>query len=245
LGTRIQLCGRVVATLDGARVDRELPGRQGRLLFAFLAANRLRGASRSELMDAVWPDGLPAAPDSALSALISKLRRVVGQERLEGRGELRLVLAGDAWIDAEAAGEALHRAEAAHARSDWPETWVAARVAQHITVRPFVAGEDAGWIEDRRRQLEGTYLRSLELAANASLRIGGGELDTAERSARALVQRAPFRESGYRCLMEVLAARGNRAEALNVYEQLRTLLREELGAAPSPATHELHRALLN
>ena len=36
LGTRIQLCGRVVATVDGRRVDGELPGRQGRLLFAYL-----------------------------------------------------------------------------------------------------------------------------------------------------------------------------------------------------------------
>lgn len=245
LGTRIQLCGRIVATLDGRRVDRELPSRQGRLLFAYLAANRLRAASRAELMDAVWPDGLPGAPESALSALVSKLRRVVGQARLEGRSELRLALADDTWIDAEAAGGALHRAEAAHARSDWPEVWVAARVAQHITVRPFVAGEDAAWIEDRRRQLEGTYLRALELAAHASLRIGGGELDTAERSARSLVQRAPYRESGYRYLMEVLAARDNRADALQVYDQLRTLLRDELGAAPSPATQALHRALLD
>jgi DNA-binding SARP family transcriptional activator len=44
--------------------------------------------------------------------------------------------------------------------------------------------------------------------------------------------------------MEVLAARDNQAEALNVYDQLRTLLRDELGTAPSPATQELHRALL-
>ena len=242
--TRIQLCGRVVATLDGRRVEDDLPGRQGRLLFAYLAANRLHAASRSELMDAVWPDGLPGSPGSALSALISKVRRVVGQERLEGRSDLRLALGDDAWIDAEAASAALHRAETAHARADWPAAWVAARVAQHITVRPFIAGEDAPWIQERRRQLEGTYLRALELAAHASLRIGGGELDTAERSARSLVETAPFRESGYRYLMEVLAARDNRADALRVYDQLRTLLRDELGAAPSPATQDLHRTLL-
>ena len=126
-----------------------------------------------------------------------------------------------------------------------PKPGSAARVAQHIAVRPFVAGEDAPWIEDRRRQLEGTYLRALELATHASLVIGGGELDTAERSARSLVQQAPFRESGYRYLMEVLAARDNRADALQVYDQLRTLLRDELGAAPSPATQKLHRALLD
>ena len=244
LGTRIQLCGRVVATVDGRRVDSELPGRQGRLLFAYLVSHRSRPASRAEVMDAVWPDGWPGAPDSALSALISKLRRVVGRERLEGRTDVRLALADDAWVDAEAALSALHRAEAAHTRSDWPGSWVAARVAQHVAVRPFVAGEEAGWIDDRRRELEDTYLRALELAAHASLQIGGGELATAERAARSLVNRAPLRESGYRYLMEAHAARENRADALHVYEQLRQLLRDELGAAPSPATQELHRALL-
>jgi len=244
LGTRIQLCGRVVATLDGRRIEGDLPGPQGRMLFAYLAANRLRAASRGELMDAVWPEGLPGSPDSTLSALVSKLRRVIGQERLEGRSELRLVLGDEAWVDAEASVAALHRAEAAHVNSDWPAAWVAARVAQHIAVRPFVAGEHAPWIEERQRQLEGTYLRALELVAYASLRIGGSELDTAERSTRSLVRRAPFRESGYRYLMEVLAAQDNRAEALHVYERLRTLLRDELGAAPSPATQALHRALL-
>jgi DNA-binding SARP family transcriptional activator len=121
---------------------------------------------------------------------------------------------------------------------------VAARIAQHIAVRPFLAGDEAPWIEERRRQLEETYLRALELAAHASLRIGGGEIATAERSARSLIQRAPFRESGYRYLMEVLAAQDNRAEALQLYDQLRTLLRDELATAPSPATKELHRSLL-
>jgi SARP family transcriptional regulator, regulator of embCAB operon len=80
--------------------------------------------------------------------------------------------------------------------------------------------------------------------AEASLRIGGSELATAERAATSLVALAPFRESGHRLLMEVLAARGNHAEALQAYERLRTQLREELGAAPSPATQELHRSLL-
>jgi DNA-binding SARP family transcriptional activator len=195
-------------------------------------------------MDAVWSGALPRAADSALSALVSKLRRILGDGRLEGRTELRLALPDDAWIDVEAADSALHRAEAARGRSDWPSTWVAARVAQHIAVRPFLAGDQAPWIEERRRQLEGTYLRALELAAHASLRIGGGEIATAERSARSLIQRAPFRESGYRYLMEVLVAQDNRAEALQLYDRLRTLLRDELATAPSPATKELHRSLL-
>jgi hypothetical protein len=53
-----------------------------------------------------------------------------------------------------------------------------------------------------------------------------------------------IRESGYRLLMEVLAARGNIAEALREYEELRVLLRDELGATPSPQIQALHLQLL-
>ena len=93
-------------------------------------------------------------------------------------------------------------------------------------------------------RLEAIYLRSLEVRARAGLALGGSELDTAERSARSLVAASPYRESGYRFLMQVLAARDNAAEALHVYERLRVLLRDELGTVPGAATQQLHRRLL-
>lgn len=238
---RIQVCGRVVAEIDERRIEHALPGRQGRLLFVYLVVNRLRGASRDDLVDALWPDAPPANVESSLSALLSKLRRLVP---LEGRADVRLVLPADTWVDLEAAAEGIHRAESAVARDAWTDAWGPARVAQHVAARGFLPGETAPWIDDVRRRLEEMHLRSLELAARASLEIGGGELDTAERAARGLVDRAPYRESGHRLLMESLDRRGNRAEALRVYETLRTLLREELGASPSAATQELHRRLL-
>ena len=55
-----------------------LPGRQGRLLFAYLVAHRRRPSIRSELAEALWPNQLPAAVDNALSALLTKLRSVSG-----------------------------------------------------------------------------------------------------------------------------------------------------------------------
>jgi len=44
--------------------------------------------------------------------------------------------------------------------------------------------------------------------------------------------------------METLERRGNRAEALLVYERLRTVLRDELGSAPGPQSQALHARLL-
>ena len=43
--------------------------------------------------------------------------------------------------------------------------------------------------------------------------------------------------------MEVLAARGNVAEALRAFEDARVLLREELGSSPGPALVALHERL--
>src|SRR4029453_12635707 len=90
--TRIQLCGRLTASIRGRRVEELLPGRQGRLLFADLAAHRRQPASRAQLMDAVWPSTPPEAADTALSALLTKLRSVLGPYAIAGKHEVRLVL---------------------------------------------------------------------------------------------------------------------------------------------------------
>ena len=86
---RIQLCGRFVLELDGRRAEAALPSRQGRLLFAYLALNRDRAATRDELVEALWPYATPAAAPSALTVLVSKLRAALGTQLLCGRSDLR------------------------------------------------------------------------------------------------------------------------------------------------------------
>ncbi len=44
--------------------------------------------------------------------------------------------------------------------------------------------------------------------------------------------------------MQALEQLGNVAEAIRIYESLRTRLREELGTAPSPQAQALHGRLL-
>ena len=242
--TRVQLCGKLVARIEGRRVDALLPGRQGRLAFAFLVFNRRRAVTLGALADALWPVEAPALVDTALNALLSKLRKAVGSDCIDGRGEVRLVLR-NAWVDAEAAQESIHRAEAAVARQAWADAWGPSRVALHIARRDLLPGEDAQWIEAQRRRLEDIELRALETIAASSLELGPSELDSAIRSGHDLVRLASHRESGYRLLMRALVQKGNPAEALGVYEQLRMRLRDDLGAVPSRETQALHRTLLD
>jgi len=244
LATRIQLCGTLALRIDDRRVESELPGRLGRLLVVYLVVHRLREIPRTELLSALWPDDLPAAADTSLSALVSKIRKTLGPGRVEGRTSLRLRLQDDAWVDLEAAREGLHRAESSFARGDWLAVYGPGRVAQHVATRGFLAGESAPWTQDVRSALDEILVRSLELVGAACVEIGGSELNTADRCARRLVELAPYRESGHRLLMRVHATRGNPAEGLLVYDELRRRLHEDLGVAPSFETQALHRSLL-
>ena len=81
------------------------------------------------------------------------------------------------------------------------------------------------------------------MLARAGLALGGTQLASAQRAARALIDADPYRESGYVLLMQALEAQGNVAEGLRVYEQLRTLLRG-LGTIPSAEAIAVHETLL-
>jgi SARP family transcriptional regulator, regulator of embCAB operon len=242
--TMVQLCGRFVVELDGRRVESTLPGRQGRLLVAFLALNRGRAVGRGELVEAVWSRELPRDPADALAALLSKVRSALGDRYLQGRSEVTLVLPADADVDVHRALAAVHRAESACSLADWPRAWGASLEAQIVARRPLLGDYEAEWIDEWRRTLEGVGRRSLECYATACLGIGGTELAAAERAARLLVQSVPLRENGYGLLMRALEAQGNVAEALTVYETARELLREELGVSPAEPLQSIHRRLL-
>ena len=242
--TRIQVCGRLTVTWNGRRVEHELRARQGRLLFAFLVVHRARPVHRDALIDALWDGRLPDGAEATLRSVLSRLRRTLGAGALTSGEAPRLVLGADAFVDLEAAAEGLHRAQAALAADDPVRAWAPARIALHTAERGFLPGADAAWIAEVRGRLEQLRLDALECVGDAGLAMGGGEREAAERSGRRLVELAPFRESGYRMLMRALAARGETAEALLVYERLRVLLRDELGAAPSAETQRVHAGLL-
>jgi SARP family transcriptional regulator, regulator of embCAB operon len=242
--TRVQLCGTFAVELSGRRVDQAFPGRQGRLLFSYLVLFRSQRVPRDSLVDVLWGDSPPDAAGTALNALISKVRAAVGPDIVRGRGELSVALPEPAHVDVQAATIALHAAESAVARQDWRRAWSSSKTALFVARRPFLPEADAPWAESWRRRLADMHARALECYASACLHLGGPELPGAERAARDLLDVAPLRETGHLLLMQVLAARGNVAEALAAYERLRVLLRDELGVNPSPAVQDAHTKLL-
>ena len=205
--------------------------------------NRDRPVRRDELAEALWSGkGAPPAYESLLAPPLSRLRKALGPGVLEGRSELQLMLPDDAWIDWEVAPRELRRARDASR----PAGGVGRRpeAALEIADGGLLPGLEAPWIDARRGELADLRVEALETLAAAGARLGGAAHPEAEQAARAAVQAQPFRESARAALMEVLRARGNVNEALRVYEDIRVLLREELGSSPGATLVALHEQLL-
>ncbi len=242
--TRIQLCGQLSVEVDGVQRVHAFRGRQVRLLLAYLLLNRLRPVGREELIGALWPEEAPQSQDAALRTLLSRLRSALGSSAVSGRTDVMLVLPEPVWMDFEAARTQLSRALVALEVDDARGAWGLAQVPLNVAARGLLPGVEASWLEPFRRELDDIRLQALEVVGGAGVRLGGAQLGSVERAARALIQAEPYRESGYTLLMQSHALRGNSAEALRVFDRLRILLREELGTAPSPEALAVHEQLL-
>ena len=246
LRLKVFLTGRIAAEANGRVLNEaRFPGRQGRLLFVYLVAARSRPVPRDELADAIWGESPPATWEKALTVIASKLRGLVAEDGItltNAFGCYRLELPEGTWVDVFAAASGAQDAEEALAAGDLDQARAAAESAESLARRPFLSGEDGTWVEQERRDLAAIHERALSVLADACLRSGAAR--EAAKWAEGLIALSPFREDGYRRLMEAHVLAGNRAEALRVYEQCRQLLAEQLGAYPSPETDSIYRALL-
>lgn len=247
---RITLAGQVTVTAQNARLTEErLGGRQVRLLFAYLVTERGRPVGRDELADVLWGESPPTTWEKVLTVLASRLRAALTESGLDGRATLtgargyyRLDLPDGTLVDIAAAEDAAKEAATALADERFEEAIDRARAALEIARQPFLPGDNGMWAQGKRRELADVVDDALACAADAQLALRRpGE---AARFAEEAIALQPFRESGYRRLMEAHAAAGNRAEALQVYDRCRRLLSDELGAYPSPETEAIFRELL-
>jgi pimeloyl-ACP methyl ester carboxylesterase/DNA-binding SARP family transcriptional activator len=240
---RIRLTDRLAVENGDTLLDAAaFPARQGRLAFAYLAANR-RSIPRNELAEQLWRDTLPKSWERDLSAVVSKLRATLAP--LEGTVEIASafgcyelrVLAGTE-VDIDEALAAAHEAEAALADGDAGRAWGAANVAVTIARRPFLPGEDSPWLDAVRERLVLTLVRAINVLADVDA--SRGDLDGALRYAREAAALEPFRERSCIRLMRLHLAAGDRAEAVRDYSRCRMLLAEELGVEPSPEMESVY-----
>jgi SARP family transcriptional regulator, regulator of embCAB operon len=239
---RFYLTGRLCIEGPAGGVDQPaLPGRHGRLALVRLVSARLRPVPVDELAASLWGDNLPPSWQTSLRAVVSKVRTCLlaadaelGLDADAGCYQARL---GTAWVDVEAAANAVDRAEGARRAGELGDAWSHAAVASAIARRPLLPGEDLPWVAALRGQLRSWRVRALDVLADVHL--AAGDTTQARAVAEQLVTLEPWREAGHRHLMRAHLAAGDRAEALRVHDRLRRQLADELGVDPAPETTAL------
>lgn len=231
---QLYLVGRFACRVDD--VDVRLAPTAERVM-AFLALAR-RPVRRHQLAGVLWPD---VTDRQALTRLRSTLGKVPAPHRtaLLAADATTVALHPDALVDLYALEDA---ADTNNAGADGPPGGAGDRLEAPIARGELLPGWTEEWVlveRERHRQLR---LHALEdRCARACRR---GHFADALRAGLEAVSQEPLRESAHRRVIEVHLREGNGAEALTQYESFRTLLRDELGLAPSEAIRTLVRPLL-
>jgi DNA-binding SARP family transcriptional activator/ABC-type glycerol-3-phosphate transport system substrate-binding protein len=231
-----------VRAFDGEGRPLDLGGRRQRMVLALLLLHAGAPITVDRLIEGVWGGQPPPSARKTLQVYVARLRRLFGGGRLTpAPGGYRLHLGADE-LDARrferlaAEGRGLLSQEPARASqvlSEALELWQGTPWGE--------LGDEPALVADATR-LRDLRLGVVEDRVAAELAVGTtrplvGELQL-------LVAEHPLRERVRGLLMAALAREDRTAEALEVFEQGRALLAEELGVDPGPELQDLHRRIL-
>ncbi len=225
--------------VDGVE-PQALGSRKGRLALAVLALGAGQAVPSDVLIDALWDDAPPAHPEDQLAVLISRLRSVLGRDRIQHRDRGYLLRCD--WLDAAELASLTEEMERRRGTGNVLGAAAAARVVLSLLRGygpPSVPGE---WAQLRLAELDRLASRARRLAATALLE--AGDWMTAADAATAAVDADPYDEASLRVLLRAYVAGGRAAAALAAYAKAREHLVGELGTDPSPETVELYTAIL-
>ncbi len=226
--------GRPVA-IGGARL---------RTLLALLLLRPGQRIANDELTDAVWAGSPPASAGNALQALVSRLRRALGEgARIDGDASGYRLAVEPGQVDLTEFESLVRRGRAGLAAGRAADAARDLGEALALWRGPALSDLTAhGLAEDTALRLAETRRAALEdrLTALADLGLYAEVLPEAE----ALCRREPHREGPLALLVRALAATGRTADALAAYDRFRSHLADELGLDPSPQLRDLHLRLL-
>ena len=233
----IQLFGGFAARDDDGRpVD--LPSPKDRAVLAYIAMASGRPVARDKLAGLLWGDsGDRQARDSLKQALV-RLRRALGPAAAAiGADRQTITLEPSASTVDVAAFERL-LADGGIAALEQATALYRGELLDGLQPR---APDFEDWLLVERQRL-----RRLTLEALATLTMQSaaqGAWDRAATAAARLLALDPLHEGASRVLMQMHADRGERSQALKLFETLRERLQKELGVAPDAATQQLYRTL--
>ncbi len=217
-----------------------LGSRKARQVLHLLALGEGQAVPSGVLIDALWDSAPPARPEDQLAVLVSRLRSVLGRDRIEHRDHGYLLRCD--WLDATELALLISEAESRRRAGNMTGAAAAARVALSL-IRgdgpQLVAGE---WAQLRQAELGRLISRARLVAATSLLEAGDwmGAVDAASAAA----ERDPYDEAALRTLLRAHVMGGQVAGALALYASARERMADELGTDPSPETAALYTAIL-
>ena len=241
----LRLAGTFRVVRDGIELtDGEIGSRKSRTLLKLLAVERPGLVTVDRIVEILWPDERPAAPEQNVATLVSRLRAVLGADLIQGgRAGYRLAAGPDVVVDLDVAAGFCEQAEGKLGTAAAVALAAAERAHELLSAGTAIGDEPyADWADPAREQVR-ELLRRVRLAA-AEASLATGDPRRAAGYAEAAVAADPLDEAAHRWYMSAAAAAGEQAKALAAYEALRQRLGRELGADPAPQTRELHLAIL-
>ena len=219
----------------------EVPGAKRQALVACLALRAGRVVPTDTLVEALWGSELPAAPRNAVQHHVTRLRRALGADTI------RLAADGyaleNALVDASEFEELLTAARTALRAGD--ARGAADTIADALSLwrGPALLGlPQSTWATAEAGRLDALRLDALEERFEAALALG--EHTDLISGIRAALDESPFRERLWGQLMLALYRSGRQADALDVFQDARRVLMDELALEPGPELRRLQEAIL-
>jgi DNA-binding SARP family transcriptional activator len=216
-----------------------LGSRKARFALHLLALGDGQPVTVDVLADSLWGDSLPASPDDQLAVLMSRLRSVLGRDRIEHR-DGGYVLRFD-WQDAAELRQLIDEMDRRRGAGNVIGAAAAARVALSL-LRGSPGQLPGQWAELRRAALDRLMTRARLAAASALLE--SGDWTSAAETASACIEHDAYNEAALRVLLRAHVLGGQAAAALAAYARARERLADDLGTDPSAETAELYTAIL-
>ena len=217
-----------------------LGSRKARLTLHMLAIAGGQAVPAGVLIDALWDTAPPARPEDQLSVLMSRLRSVLGRDRIEHRDHGYLLHCD--WLDATELAMLTREVETRRETGHVMGAVAAARVALSLIRGDGPQPLPGEWAQLRQAELERLISRARLVAATALLE--AGDWMAASDAAAAAAERDPYDEAALRVLLRGYVMGGRVAGALATYATARERMADELGIDPSPETTALYTAIL-
>lgn len=236
-GVRVRVLGGL--SVEGV-AERELGSRKARTLLKVLALARGTAVPVDRLADILWGDELPARPADQIGVLVSRLRGVLGADRLV-RTDSGYAMDVD-WLDADELATRTAEAADALAAGRLGAARAAAHAALALARGPVLPEEEGEWVEIERSVCVALVGSARRVTAEAAAQ--GGDHLTAVTAAEDALAHDPYDEAALRVLMRAHVAARRPASALAAYVRVRDRLVEDLGVSPTAETEALHDAIV-